>query len=157
MSQTNLVSFVIPEDTLKKVKENLVEIIALLTPYLIGLSVEERQNVLKMGDKTIPFVQKVSDYCKLNPDFVPNFLDVNEMQKDLMAASQLDELLKMVNSLRGNLDDTVMLCGSEAYTASLFYYNSVVYAARKNNPSARPIAYDLSERYPGRKKAKQKV
>lgn len=57
--------------------------------------------------------------------------------------------------LASDLDDTLMLCGSEAYAGARYYYNSVSYAARQGNISAKPITEDLAMRYPGVKRKKQ--
>ena len=40
-----------------------------------------------------------------------------------------------------------MMAGSEAYIASLSYYNSVKMAAKLNVPGAKPIYDDLKKRF----------
>lgn len=43
--------------------------------------------MLKMGEKTVSFVQKSYDYSRENPDLVPPFLDIAEYEKDIQAVN----------------------------------------------------------------------
>jgi len=78
-----------------------------------------------MNDRTEPFVSKVMDYSESNPQFVSPYVEMQEMQKDWEVVQQLIPVLRAVSQLQSNLNDTVMLAGSESYVASLSYYNSV--------------------------------
>lgn len=121
-----------------------------MQPFLISLTSEQRQTTPKMGDKTIPFVQKVLEYSKSNPSFAPQYMDVTGMEIDLKATEVLSSMLRLSEQLTSNLDDTLMLSGSEAYVAALGYYNAVRHAAKSNIPTAKEIYNDLRQRFPGR-------
>jgi hypothetical protein len=54
--------------------------------------------------------------------------------------------------LSDNIDDTVMVAGSEAYQASLIFYNAVKVAAAQNIPGAREVYDDLKARFPSIKR-----
>ena len=60
-----------------------------LRKYLIALSPEQRRTMLKMGDGSEPFVEKVLDYVKTNPQFLPAVLSAEEMDKDWKLINQL--------------------------------------------------------------------
>ncbi|MBL7729795.1 MAG: hypothetical protein JNM88_01345 [Chitinophagaceae bacterium] len=130
-------------------KELLGALSAILKPKLIGLSIEERQVLAKMNDKTHPFCLKVERYCELNPEFTPNFMDVNEFVKDLHLVNELKPVFDIVSQMNSDLEDTTMLAGSEAYDAARYYYHSVKYAAKHGNAAAKPIYDDLAKRFPG--------
>ena len=154
MSQDNRISVNIPQQVIDEVLSNIKKSGDLLKPYLHGLTAEERHSLAKMGDKTLPFVSKSYTYCGSNAEFAPNFLDIPELGKDLGTAETLTPVLNAVEVLRSDLDDTVMLCGNEAFTGARYYYNSVTFAAKNGNTSAKPIAEDLAKRFPGVKRKK---
>ena len=81
----------------------------------------------------------------------------NEMKKDFDAFSILNNFLRPLAQITRNLEDTAMLCGSEAYSAGLIYYGSVKQAAKVNVPKAKAIADDLSTRFESQKVKKKKA
>lgn len=147
MSNENVVSIQIPEEERKMIEQKVQEIKAALKPYLIALKPVERQTLPKMSDKTIPFVEKVMEYAKMHPEFTPPYLQTEEMEIDFQAMNDLRQLYREVAQLYKNLDDTIMLSGSEAYAAALVYYNSVRQASKMNVPNAKSIFEDLSQRF----------
>ena len=76
------------------------------------------QQLPKMSDKTQPFVAKVMDYAKSNPEFAPSYLNVDELDIDMKAVHDLAAILQVVQPLCDNLNDTEMMSGSEAYKAA---------------------------------------
>ena len=118
-----------------------------LAPYLIALSNDDRQTLPKMGDNNLPFVQKALDYAESNAQFVPAYVDVPELQVDVEAVSALLDFLRPLQQVYSNLNDTIMLSGSEAYVAALAYYNSVKLATKMKVPGAEAIYNDLSQRF----------
>jgi len=123
------------------------DIVSTFKPYLIALTPEERKRIPKMSDATLPFVQKALDYASTNPSFVPAYIDVSELKVDMVAANTLMEVQRPLAQIAQSLDDTMMLCGSEAYIAALAFYNSVKQAAKLKVPGAESIYEDLSTRF----------
>lgn len=119
-------------------------------PTLINLTKDERQILFKMGDKSLSFVTKALEYAKQNPQVVPPFVDVNEFEIDLNAVTNLKKVLIPLQQLVEKLDDTVMLSGSEAFTAARIFYHSVDSAAKVGEPGMKTIYDDLKVRFPGR-------
>jgi uncharacterized protein (DUF1786 family) len=62
MSQQNLISVSIPDTDLSEIKGAITTLNTKLMPYLKTLSVQDRQEMAKMGDKTVAFVQKALEY-----------------------------------------------------------------------------------------------
>ncbi len=153
MSQQNQVAIQIPAAALQAITKLIADLQTALAPYVITLSADDRKSLLKMSDKSVAFVTKSLEYTKTNPEFVPAFLSVADMQVDVDAVNTLHPLLHQVQQIADNLDDTVMLSGSEAYTAALLYYNNIKQAQKGNVPNAKTIYDDLSKRYPGRSAA----
>ncbi|MEQ8546846.1 MAG: hypothetical protein RIC03_02995 [Cyclobacteriaceae bacterium] len=157
MSTGNAISIEIPQADIDAVKAALATIQTTLAPYVLALTPEQRKTIPKMSDGTVPFVSKVMDYATSDPQFTPPYMDVPEMKKDFDATTALLPLLRTVDQIEDNLNDTTMLAGSEAYIAALSYYNSVKMAARMNIPGAKAIFDDLRMRFEGQGKVKPKV
>jgi len=73
--------------------------------FLINLTPEERSNLPKMGDKSIPFVEKTLELAVTNPQLVPPFVNVEELRKDFSLAMELRDILIIVKQLYEKLDD----------------------------------------------------
>ena len=71
MSTKNTVSIAIPDAELQIVKEAIATLKNTLSPYMIAISSVERQKVPKMGDGTMPFVEKVMEYAQEDGQFLP--------------------------------------------------------------------------------------
>ncbi|MEP4669133.1 MAG: hypothetical protein ABJZ91_09945, partial [Cyclobacteriaceae bacterium] len=125
MSTENVISIEIPPADVQAVKDALATIQTTLAPYVLALTPEQRKTIPKMSDGTEPFVSKVMDYASSDPQFAPPYMDVPEMKKDFDAVTALMPLLRTVDQLKSNLNDTTMMAGSEAFVSALSYYNSV--------------------------------
>lgn len=147
MSTKNQISLEIPQTVIAEVDQKLQECKTLLAPYLQGLSADERKSIFKMGDKTVVTVQKVKSYMETNPEFIPNYMDKTEFLKDEAVVTGLNPLGNLATQLASDIEDTVMLAGSEAITSALFYYGSTKEAASKGIATAKPIYEDLSQRF----------
>src|SRR5690606_5692357 len=154
MTTKNALSIRIPEQDLQAAKEALSLCRSILAPYLQALSPSQRQTILKMSDKSRPFVAKAMDYVARHPKFVPPFLDLEEVHKDWMALQDLLPLIRETGQFYSNLNDTAMLAGSESYAVSLSFYSSVKQAVKMNIPDAKVIYDDLSQRFEGQRRRK---
>lgn len=157
MSTQNQLSISIPEETIAAVLENLQECKNLLQPYLLALTPEERQSILKMGDKTVATVLKTKDYVVTNPQFVPSYMNAAEFVADANVVNQLTPITNLATQLSRNVEDTIMVAGSEALQEALLYYGQVKEAASKGVPSAGPIYDDLKQRFVKKTKRVQSV
>lgn len=147
MVNENVVSVQLTTKEIEDSVKNLKTIQTRLQGRLIALQPNERRELPKMSDKTLPFVEKVTEYADSRPEFVPFYLSIEEMKIDFKAVNDLKQILRETEQLCQTLSDTITLSGSEAYTAALAYYNSVKQAARANVPHAAPIYEDLRKRF----------
>lgn len=154
MSISNRVSEEIPQGVIDSVTDKLNSCRAELEPYVVGLTDEERQELFKMGNKTVATVQKVQSYLITNPELKPSYMNAVEFNKDVVVVTQLTPLQNMAYQLASDLDDTRMLAGSEALAEALIYYGSVKEASKRGIVQAKPIYDELSERFTQRNKPK---
>lgn len=147
MSTKNQISIEIPKAVLADVFQKLQDCKTALAPYLQGLTAEERKSLFKMGDKTVATVQKVKSYLQTNPEFAPAYMDQEEFLKDESVVTALTPIANFAEQLVSDIDDTIMLAGSEAIVSALLYYGTTKEAAGKGIPTAKPIYDDLSQRF----------
>jgi hypothetical protein len=146
------VTIVIPPDVLAQVLDLQTQVKNLLAPYMVALTPDERRGIPKMSDKTVTFVSKTLEYANAYPQFAPAYLDVPGLQIDVKAVDDLTSVEQLVENLSLQLNDSIMISGSEAYVAALTFYGSVKEAARRNVPAAKAIYDDLKVRFEQSKK-----
>lgn len=147
----------LPKPVVREITEMFNTIATLLQPYLKALTSAERMRVLKMSDKTLPFVEKTCDYTLSAPQFIPSFMDAERLLEDFEAFGQLSLLLRHAQQLAGSLDDSAMRAGTECYSNALCYYNSVKQATKMDVPGAKSIYNDLNPRFVHNSPAKDEL
>ena len=93
------------------------------------------------------FFDIMETYAKDDDQFLPPFVKQEKLEKDWIVVKSLMPILRDLQQLGSNLDDTIMVAGSEAYVGALSYYNSVKYGARVNIADAKIIYEDLRKRF----------
>ncbi len=156
MSKKNQISAVVTNEQAATILEQINAIDeALKNVLVINLTAEDRTKMLKMGNKTLAFVQKTLDYAEQNELLRPSFLDLSEAKKDYDLAAILMTLRQRLSVLIRAIEDAEMVAGGEAYNAALIFYNSVKGAARSNIAGSQVIEDDLRQRFP-RKRIERK-
>ena len=138
----------IPQEVLDQARIKIEEAIGLVKPYSVVMTADERASALRVGDKTFTFITKVFAYTKTNPEFIPNYLNTEELNVDFQDAGGHVDIVSLINQLYNYLDDTKLAARSEAYAASLYYYGNVQQAASVNLPGAKVIYDDLKPYFP---------
>jgi hypothetical protein len=95
-----------------------------LLPFLMDLTLEERQTLPKMGDKSQAFVDRCLELATQDDSFLPRSLDVPAFRQDRELHAALEPLRQRVAKLLELIEDTQMLAGSEAYLAALEVYHA---------------------------------
>jgi len=155
MSQQDVIAVNIPEADYAEINAAIATLATKLMPHLKVLTVQDRSELPKMGDKTVAFVQKALEYGQKHRDLVPTFLDIAAMSTDVKAIQQLRNLAQGLNPITDALNDSITLSGSEAYQGALVFYSNVKNAARAKAPNAGTVYDDLSARFPSRSTVKK--
>lgn len=151
MSQKNQIAIVIPAADLANINNLVAQLKTAIAPYIHALTADEIKGMLKMGDKTVAFVDKVKDYTVSNPEFIPtDMMSVADFNIDVEALKTLAPVAKNINQISADLQDTLILCGNEAFVPALMYYGNIKFKASNGVASAKPIYEDLKKRFPGR-------
>lgn len=144
----NLHAKAIPAQTLEQAHALLKQAAELLAPYTLALTPAERQEIPKMGEKTLAFVDKAHQYAQENPAIRPPYLDMDAFDIDFADAHDLWPLQLLIRQFGEAISDTAMVAGSEAYQAARLFYNASKTAAAQNVPGAKAIHEDLRARFP---------
>ena len=152
----NQITAAIPTKVLAEALDHLKQARALLDPYLHPLTPDERQSIVKMGDKSMGFMGKLLDYATNSPAFVPAFISVAELKQDVDVAAGLAPLDQYAAQLALDLSSTVLVAGAEGMGAALPVYKNIKFMAEMNQPGAQAAYDDLSTRFPGRGPAAKK-
>ncbi|MHB9294486.1 hypothetical protein PilKf_00206 [Pillotina sp. SPG140] len=140
----------IPSTVLAEAQTHVEALKILLDPYMLALTAIERRELLKMGEKTIAFVEKAYDFARQNLQFVPSYLDIDAFGADFADAHSLWTIANSVRQVQEAIDDTEMVAGSEAYQAALQFYNAIKLLASQDVPGAKAIYEELRTRFPRR-------
>lgn len=121
-------------------------------PFLITLSLEERQELTKMGPKSVNFVSDAAETVKTFPNIIPPSFDKVEFTKDVDLVKALVTAKMYIDSLQQKVDDTLLEVGSEAMTKGLDVY-AQVRIQKDSVPGLRSVYEKLKLRFE-RKKTK---
>jgi len=150
----NRISFALTAEELAQVNGAIETLRTVLIPKLITLSATDRQEMARMGDKTLSFVEKALEYCTQEPQLYDSFVDVAEFDKDLQAFATLRSLSSQLETITSGMDDSMMMSGSEAYNAALVSYSILKNASRIHHPGAKDKVGELANRFPRGKREK---
>ncbi len=143
----NLNTVVIPADVLAGALAKIREARAALAPYLHPLTPQQREDLPKMGDKSLAFVTKVAEYAQSLPALMPSYLDAAGLAIDAATSNALLPIYLETDALALDLDSTRMVAGSEGYAAALIGYGALQGAAKDNQPGAQAAVAELAPRF----------
>ncbi len=121
---------------------------SVLEKKLITLTPDERKELAKMGDKTVAFVDKSLEYADTYPNYIPSFINIPGARIDFEAVKTLRNLATPLERICNQINDTMTMAGSEAYTAALSIYKVLKNAANMGQPGADEASRELSNRFP---------
>ncbi|TGE23687.1 hypothetical protein E5K00_00300 [Hymenobacter aquaticus] len=143
----NRISVILPADVKSKVEAALATMQRELAPYLHPLTAEQRQEITKMGDRSVAFMQKIEEYATATPSFVPSFVSLSDLRDDVQATADLGSVLRPLQQLTTDLESTMMQTGGEAYSDALAVYRNIQSAAKANAPGAQAAHDELKQRF----------
>ena len=153
----NRISFQLTDEERTKVQGATKTLVEVLDPKLITLAADDRKELPKMGDKTVSFVDKSLEYADAYPNYIPSFINVSNARFDYETVKILRNVATPLERICNQLNDTMTLAGSEAYTASLSIYKVLKNAANMGQPGADEASKELSNRFPRGKRKGESI
>jgi len=90
--------------------------------FLVGLTPEESQRFMKMGNKSRSFVEDAIKVGIENPGMLPRSLDPVRLGGKLALSGQLRDIHRTVSQLNERLYDTTMVAGAELFDDARLIY-----------------------------------
>jgi len=138
-----------------QVREDIIELKNKF-PFAVNLTPKEKSRYLRLGNKTLMFMQKSLQCYTETPELQTGFLQVAAWRNDWETMQRLEKLLAQVNTVQEILQDTVTALRMENTTAALTFYNILKSAAQQNVPGTTEILAELKTMLPGNFKKKKK-
>ncbi len=113
----NLISFDITPDAIAKVDE-AIQILEAFTAPFITLTNQQKQELFKMGDKSILFCQQTAMVLEQNQNILPPTFDYEEMKTDLADHAAIAPRVLRIREVLAKMEDTQIALGSDVMVAS---------------------------------------
>lgn len=113
----NLISLDITPDAIAKVDEAIQTLEAFTAPF-ITLTNQQKQELFKMGDKSILFCQQTAMVLEQNQDVLPPTFDYEEMKTDLADHAAIAPRVLRIREVLAKMEDTQIALGSDVMVAS---------------------------------------
>jgi len=142
--------------TPEELAENNSHLDALLTSANTnapGLTPEQRSTFGSINETNKLLVNKSKLIVRENPKYIPNFVDIEEFDRDFIAREQIENMLRKLEQLRQKLNDTKILLDNDNYQDSMAFYRSVRYFANEHDQEAMPLYNELKQFFPNHKSA----
>jgi len=128
---------------------DMIEALKAKFGFLITLTAQDRRELPKMGERSIGFEEKCATHMLMNPEFLPGFVSLDDLQEDRTLRAHLLKCFVPLQALCAAMEDTLMAVSSDIWLADLAYYHNARDGARRKLPGAEAIFNDLSSRFPG--------
>lgn len=150
-------SITVPAEVLTSAIDLAATLDTTLTPHLSSLKSLNRRRLPKMGDNSLAFVEKATEYATTNPQLVPGYLGETSLSEKMQTIAAMSAIHKQLAPMLGMLKDTIMLCKSDAYKDALAFYKATQMAADRQAPKAEMISNDLAARFKRSRKTETAV
>ncbi len=131
------------------IKAAILLIETTLTPYLHALTDSQRKGGVKMGDRSIAFVDKGDTYGKQFAPEMPASIKVADLSIHVNVVNMLSGYAKPLATILRGTEDTMMIAGKVAMETSLNVYAAIKQAAHNGVPGTQAAFNDMKERFPG--------
>lgn len=150
--QENIIAFELTEEERMTVLSAITTLENVLGSKLITLTSEAKHSNLRLGDKSVAFVEKACEIAKLDPNIVDSFVSVPEFVTDLESLRMFRTINLRLSKIVSNLNDSESQAGHEAYQAALQTYALMKNAAKMGHPGAKTAVEELKQRFPRTRK-----
>ncbi len=147
-----LVSATLTPEALREINEAIGTIKRRL-PFLLAVGPKQRLDVVKLGPKSVHFVNSVRQMADKSPELVPAAFDLVEFARDVEVVNAIGKFAPQLEQLVEAVKDTRTMAGSEAVITALRLYE-VFKAARRTVPGLDGALAELGARFKGSRRRK---
>ena len=143
MALENLISIEFTNEELTQLDAHLNGIQQVLAGKTINITPEQRRQYGRIANQNKLIVDKAKNYMEQHPNWVPNFIDKVEFDKDYIARQQIEGRVQLLENLAQQLIDTKTLLDHDNYTNTLSFYRKMRYLAGENEAGAKTVYEDM--------------
>ena len=144
MADDNRIAATLSDASLTAVLE-AIQTIRTQLPFLISLTNAERRALPKLGDNRLALDEDANTLMKDYPDFVPVYVDPEELAKDRKLRAQVDQIRVALETLHNDVAGTEMVLGSEMLMAYLAFYANAQQAAKRGVSGGQSVVNSLAK------------
>ncbi|WP_378187627.1 hypothetical protein ACE939_04665 [Aquimarina sp. W85] len=128
---------------LKELDAHLHEIEKIINAKTFALSSDQRKNYKSIASQNNKVVEQALQYMDHHPEWVPNFIDKEEFDRDFLISNQIDSRLQLIQDITQRLKDTKILLDHDIYNNVLSFYRMVRHLATEKEPGANTVYQDI--------------
>jgi hypothetical protein len=103
------------------------------------LSTAERRRLIGAGVRNYGFIDKAFDIANDNPSFIPKFLTVDDLWKDMHNFEDMRQLVWVLEKFLQLANEAMLIRGDRIFRDALFIYNNLRELSRARVPGAQPL------------------
>ena len=145
MALNKLLSVTFTQAELTQIDDALTAIENVLQGKTIHLTPEQRQTYGRIAEQNKLFVNKAKGYMEQYPQYVPNFIDKAEFDRDYTTRGQLETRFQRLSSVNEQLSDTKILLDHDNYHNSITFYRNIKYLSGENVPGTTFLHQDMQQ------------
>ncbi len=149
MSFENLAEVTFTDEELNKIDQALTDLEAVFKGKMFNLSPEERQQYGSIAEQNKLFVNKAKELMELYPQYVPQFLNKEEFDRDYQARTILESKLLRLKHLTEQLVDTKVLLDHDNYSNALTFYRNLKFLNGEHIPGVKALYEALKQFFKG--------
>ena len=103
------------------------------------LSTAERRRLIGAGVRNYGFIDKAFDIANDNPSFIPKFLTIDDLWKDMHNFEDMRQLVWVLEKFLQLANEAMLIRGDRIFRDALFIYNNLRELSRARVPGAQPL------------------
>ena len=151
MKNNDLIQVVFTEEELTEYSTHLDALLTAANKNAPGLTPEQRSTFGSINETNKLLVNKARVIMQENSKYVPNFVNLEEFERDFAAREKIENMLRKIEQIRQKLNDTKILLDNDNYQDSMAFYRSVRYFANEHDQEAMPLYEELKQFFPNHK------
>jgi hypothetical protein len=140
----NRISIELTDDMVAEVR-TLLETVESKLPFLLSLTTDEREQYPHLNRDNELFVEETIRAAKQHEAVLPDYIDTEEMEKDLLLFQQLSRIMVRLNHLHEKVKDTMHIAGAEALGTALVTNNMFQIASKMGVAGMDKVSDRLTE------------
>lgn len=143
MALDNLISISFTDEELTALDNHLNGIRSIFSGKTVNLTPDQRRQYGRVANHNKLLIDKAKTYMEHYPQWIPNFMDKSEFDKDHTARIQLENRSNLLSELSQQLTDTKTLLDHDNYTNALSFYRMIRFLAGENEPGSKSVYEDM--------------